>query len=182
MMDASRATSNLSPARRRAFCLALLALFFPTHARAESTPGGNLTRVQVTVQTEEERHNLKGTHTDRLTVHKTLQIRFSGKPRQPESRVVQWKIHGKNLATGKLEAIGHGEFPLKLTPDGIQTAASAKVTSIHTPDHILSHGKDRAGGKIAASGIKYAGYAIQVMDGTTVVGTASDPPGIENRR
>lgn len=145
-------------------------------------PGSDRVRIQVTVQTENERKNLKGTHTDRITEHKTLAIRMTGKILNPENRVVRWTIYGKDLQSNKIATLGTEEFPLVLGQDGSQAVASKRVSTTFTPDHILSHGKNREGGKVAAEGVKYLGYAVQVRDGEKIVGEASDPLGVDKRK
>jgi hypothetical protein len=148
---------------------------------AQSTPGSDRVRIQVTVQSEEERKNLKGTHTDQISGHRILSIRLEGKTRHPETRAVRWQVYGKDLATNKLVSAGSGEFQLALDGSGSQSVKSERVTTVHTPDHILSHGKNRQAGKVAAAGVKYAGFSVEVRDGEKIVGLASDPPGIEKR-
>ena len=150
-------------------------------ARAQGVPGSDRARVQVTVETQEERKNLKGTHTDQITSHRVLVIRLTGAAKSPESRVARWRVFAKDLATNKVQRVGGGEFPLRLDAQGVQTLRSDRVTMTHTPDHILSHGKNREAGKVAASGLKYMGYCVEVLDGGKSLGMASDPPGIEKR-
>lgn len=150
--------------------------------RAQALPGSDRVRVQVHVETETERKNLKGTHTDRITEHKTLAIRLTGKSLNPDSRVVRWTIYGKDLQTNKLTTLGTEEVALALGADGGQAISSKRLSTTFTPDHILSHGKNREGGKVAAEGVKYFGYAVQVRHGEKVVGEASDPPGVDKRK
>jgi hypothetical protein len=149
---------------------------------AQAVPGSDRIRVQVTVQTETERKNLKGTHTDRITEHKTLSVRLTGKVQNPETRVIWWTVYGKDLQTNKITTLGTEEVPLALGQDGTQPIASKRVSTTFTPDHILSHGKNREGGKVAAEGVKYLGYAVQVRQGEKIVGEASDPPGVDKRK
>jgi hypothetical protein len=150
--------------------------------QAQPLPGSDRVRVQVKVQSETERKNLKGTHTDQITEHKTLVIRLTGKSKDPETRAVRWTVFGKDLVTNKMTTLGTEEITLALAADGSQTTTSKRISATHTPDHILSHGKKREGGKVAAEGVKYLGYAVQVRDGEKIVGEASDPPGVEKRR
>ena len=150
--------------------------------RAQAPPGGDRVRVQVTVQTETERKNLKGTHTDQLTEHKTLAIRLTGKVQNPETRVVRWTVYGKDLQSKKITALGTEDAPLAIGPEGTQSMTSKRISTTFTPDHILSHGKNREGGKIGAEGVKYLGYGVQVLSGEKTVGEASDPPGVDKRK
>ena len=145
-------------------------------------PGSDRVRVQVTVQTETERKNLKGTHTDRITEHRTLAIRLTGKILNPETRMARWTIYGKDLQTNKITTLGTEEVPLALGQDGTQAVASKRISTTFTPDHILSHGKNREAGKVAAEGVKYLGYAVHVSHGEKIVGEASDPPGVDKRK
>jgi hypothetical protein len=166
---------------RLATVLAITVLFLPG-LRAQAPPGSDRVRVQVTVQTETERKNLKGTHTDRITEHKTLAIRLTGKVQNPETRVVRWTVYGKDLQTNKITTLGTEDVPLALGQAGTQAVASKRVSTTFTPDHILSHGKNREGGKVAAEGMKYLGYAVHVRHGEKIVGEASDPLGVDKRR
>jgi hypothetical protein len=166
---------------RLAAVLAITLSFLPGLC-AQALPGSDRIRVQVTVQTETDRKNLKGTHTDRITEHKTLTIRLTGKVQNPETRVVRWTVYGKDLQTNKITTLGTEEAPVVLGHDGTQAVASKRVSTTFTPDHILSHGKKREGGKVAAEGVKYLGYAVQVRDGEKIVGEASDPPGVDKRK
>jgi hypothetical protein len=138
-------------------------------------------RVQVTVQVKEERKDLKGTHTTQITVHRVLGIQLTGVANPRESRIARWRIFGKDLVTNKVIRAAAGEFPLALASGGAQLVNTEPVTMTHTPDHIRSHGKNREAGKVAATGVKYMGYCVEVLDGPTVLGRASDPPGIEKR-
>jgi hypothetical protein len=149
---------------------------------AQTVPGSDRIRVQVTVQTETERKNLKGTHADRITEHKTLAIRLTGKVQNPETRVIRWTVYGKDLQTNKITTLGTEDVLLALGQDGTQAIAGKRVSTTFTPDHILSHGKNREGGKVAAEGVKYLGYAVHVRHGEKIVGEASDPPGVDKRK
>jgi hypothetical protein len=160
----------------------VISLAYAPFLHAQALPGSDRVRVQVTVQTETERKNLKGTHTDQITEHKALTIRLTGKIQNPENRVVRWTVYGKDLQTNKITMLGTEEAPLILGHEGTQTMASKRVSTTFTPDHILSHGKNREGGKVAAEGVKYLGYAVRVLSGEKIVGEASDPPGVEKRR
>jgi hypothetical protein len=85
-----------------------------------------------------------------------------------------------------VKVLESAELPLALDKGGTQTVETKTFSSTYTPEH--SKGKGGKGGKggggkgggnkVEAEGTKFAGYAIEVKDGSQVVGEASDPVGI----
>lgn len=141
-------------------------------------------RVEVTTVTGSDHKDLGKTSTDRVTQHKTLNIALSGKPKNPETRVVRWTAYGRNMKSNNVTMLASGEIKLGLV-NNRQAAESKHVSTTYTPDHsVVSTRRSRSGRstprakKVEASGVKFAGYSVQVLDGGKVVGEASDPVGI----
>ena len=151
-------------------------------------------RVEVRAETDTDRKDLKGTTSDTITQNKSLVIRITGKAASPEKRVVKWTVFGVNVGTNRVTTLDSGQFPLSLDARGEQTMESKRVSTTYTPDHSVvsrnkSKGRNNRGSnrstvkttRVDAKGTKYLGYAVKVMDGTSVVGEISVPPGIAAR-
>jgi hypothetical protein len=165
--------------------LALLACVFPISARAQLVSGNDYVRVEVRVQTGQEREGGKGKRVDTVTQKKTLNITLSGKARNPETRKGTWQAYGRDVKDNKLVALESGTFDVDFSK-GAQKVDSAQITTTYTPEHSQSSG-GRGGGnyrnnntkKVAAEGKKFAGYGVIVKDGEKVVGKFFDPAGLE---
>ena len=169
-----------------AFCLLLASI---GSAQAQMVASNDLVRVEVRASTDTDHKDLKNTTVDTVTQNKTLTIQLSGKARPSETRVVKWKAFGRNLKSNDLMPLESGEVKVALDPSGRQTITTKNISTTYTPEHaVVTKGKGGKGGNngqkaaraknVEAEGKKYAGYSVQVMDGKTVVGEASDPVGI----
>ncbi len=156
---------------------------FSLASHAQMLPMNERVRVEVRVATESELKDIAKTTADRVTQKRTLNITLSGKPKSPETRVIKWTAYGRDLRNDQTRPIGSGEIKLALV-NGTQTVESEPTTTTHTPDHAVT--PKAGGGKrpnararhVEATGTKFIGYSVQVMDGTKVVGELSDPVGI----
>lgn len=165
--------------------IALIALALPFTASAEMVPSNDRVRVEVQIATQSDRKDLAKTSADQVTQYKTLSIVLSGKPKSPESRVIKWTAYGRNMKSNSVQPLDSGEIKLELV-NGRQTAESKRVTTTYTPDHFeTSTSRSRSTGrstprakKVEAAGTKFAGYSVQVMDGSSVVGEAIEPASI----
>ena len=147
-------------------------------------------RVEVRMTSESDRKDLKNTTANTVTQHKALTILLSGKPKTPETRVIKWTAYGRDVKDRDVRPIESGEIKLDLTAHGQQTAESKRISTTFTPEHSESSKSGSGSGsgsssrgssrskKVEASGVKFAGYSVQVLDGATVVGEAADPQGI----
>ena len=158
-------------------------------AEAQMVASNDRVRVEVRASSDTDHKDLKNTTADTVTQNKTLTIQLSGKARPSETRVVKWKAYGRNLKSKDLMELASGEEKLALDPSGMQTITTKNISTTYTPEHaVVTRGKGGKGGNrnqkapraknVEAEGKKYAGYSVQVMDGKTVVGEASDPVGI----
>ena len=171
------------------FLTAALTLATP-FARAAVVTGNDLVRIEVRVQSDQDRKDLAKTTTDTVTQHKTLLITLSGKAKSPETRTGKWMAYGRSLKGNDITVIQSGEFKVSLA-DGVQHIESMKVRTTYTPEHaVLSTKRVRNSGgtgtttrttakKVAAEGTKFIGYVVIMKDGSRVVGAYSDPAGLQ---
>jgi hypothetical protein len=167
----------------------LLVLAFRVDAETPMVPMNERVRVEVKTDTQSDRKDLAKTSVDEVTQFKTLKIELSGKPKQPETRIVKWTAYGRDMKTNDVRKIDSGEFKLQFGPDGRQTTESKRISTTYTPEHSEGGkgGKGGGGGqggkgsrskKVEGSGAKFVGYRVEVVDGASVVGEYSDPIGI----
>lgn len=159
-------------------------------ARGEIIPASELVRIEVRVQSDQDRKDLAKTTTDTVTQHKTLLITLSGKAKSPETRTGKWTAYGRSLKGNDITALQSGEFKVSLA-NGAQHIESMKVRTTYTPEHaVVSTKRVRSGGgtggttrttakKVEATGTKFIGYVVVVTDGGRVVGEYSDPAGLK---
>ncbi len=158
-----------------AFAAALTLIVPAIHAQSMN----ELVRIEVRVESTQDRKDIKGTHADTVTQHKTLQIEISGKPKIPETRTGQWTIYGRNLVGKSITTIDSGDFKIDLASDP-QKIGPKQVSTTSTPEHFVVSGKGARSKakKVEAEGTKYIGYSVIVKDGDKIVGGISDPMGI----
>jgi hypothetical protein len=167
--------------------LSLLAPLLTLEAAAQSVATSDVVRVEVRVQSDQDRKDLAKTTADQITQHKTLVIGLSGKAKTPETRTGKWTAYGRALKSHDVKVLDSGEFKIDFA-NGPQTVESRRISTTYTPEHATvsnehKQGRQRQGErssvkKVAAQGAKYVGYSVQVLDGGKVVGEASDPRGI----
>lgn len=153
--------------------------------RAQGVSGTDYVRIEVRVESDQDRKDLAKTTTDTVTQHKTLNIALSGKARSPETRTGKWTAYGRSLKGNDITALESGEFKVDLA-SGQQKIESKKISTTYTPEHaVVSTSRGRSGGtsrtkakKVAAEGTKFIGYVVIVKDGGRVVGEYSDPAGL----
>src|SRR4051812_25072167 len=87
-------------------CLACLTI----PARAQSA--ADAVRVEVRVVQSNERKDVKGSSADEKTQHVKLEINVSGKPKEPETRVIKWAIFGKEVKGNTIAPLQSGEEKL----------------------------------------------------------------------
>ena len=167
----------------------LAALSLPSHSQM-AAPAERV-RVEVRVESSMDRKELKNTTTDTVTQHKMLEIQLSGKSKTPENRTVHWAIYGRDLKDKDVRVLERGQFALDLGDHGLQKMQSKKASATSTAPHSAvkrrggkgsgtnKNNNLRAGKKVAGSGTKYVGYAVQVREGRQILGEAYDPPGMK---
>jgi hypothetical protein len=157
---------------------------FSSGADAQVVTGNDYVRIEVRVQTGQERKEGKGNAPDTVTQKKTLNITLSGKARTPETRKGTWQAYGRDVKDNSLVPIDTGTFDLDFSK-GPQKIESAQISTTYTPEHSAGSGKGGSGGnkggskKVPADGKKFAGYGVTVKDGEKVVGEFFDPAGLK---
>jgi hypothetical protein len=161
---------------------------FSSPASAQVVTGNENVRIEVRVQTGQDRESAKGRNVDTVTQKKKLNITLSGKARTPETRKGTWQAYGRDVKDNSLVPLESGTFDLDFSK-GPQKVESAQVTTTYTPEHSTGSGKGGSGGnqgrnkggskKVPADGKKFAGYGVTVKDGEKVVGEFYDPAGLK---
>ena len=148
-------------------------------AGAQST--NDRVRIEVRVQSDSDRKDLKGTTADTVTQNKILNITISGKAKSPETRTGKWTAYGRTMKGKDITVLDSGEFKIDLA-SGPQRIESKRITTTSTPEHSVVSGSGRSSRsrvkKVEGEGTKYIGYSVVVKDGATVVGETADPTGI----
>ncbi len=165
--------------------LALVAAFsaacaIPGHAQVVT--GNDYVRIEVRVQTGQERKEGKGNAPDTVTQQKTLNILLSGKARPAETRKGTWQAYGRDVKDNTIVPLESGTFDIDFSK-GAQKVESALISTTYTPEHAgKSSGKGGSKGgskKVPAEGKKFAGYGVTVKDGEKIVGEFFDPTGLK---
>ena len=159
-------------------------------ASAQIVSGNDAVRIEVRVQSDQDRKDIAKSTADTVTQHKTLNITLSGKAKSPEARTGKWTAYGRSLKGNDITALESGDFKVDLA-GGSQKIESKKVSTTYTPEHAtVSTSRSRSGGtgggtsrttakKVAAEGTKFIGFGVVVKDGDRVVGEYFDPAGLK---
>jgi hypothetical protein len=111
---------------------------------------------------------------------RSLTVRLSNNSAESfDSLVVKYWFLGHDMKDHNIKVLKQGERKSALVPRGRDTVDSEEVTSAYTEAHSeVTKGKGGKGGKggskgggvkkVAASGQKITGYAVQVVNGTKV--------------
>jgi hypothetical protein len=171
--------------RASVIALATLALL-PIAVRAQSA--SDAVRVEVKVIQSSDRKDIPGSRADEKTQHVKLEVNLTGKPKDPETRVIKWAIFGKEMKGNSITTLESGEEKLALSDRGAQKFESKEASTTSTPEHAAAAGKGgkgapgpapKGGGKggrpaplkkVEGSGAKYTGWGVQVRDGEKIVG------------
>ena len=110
-----------------------------------------------------------------IAQHRSLAIKLTNMSGEPMSGiVVKYFFIGHDLKDQKMKVLQHGERKASLSPGKTETVESEEVVNTYTEAHTemakgkskgKSKGKPKAQ-KVAASGQKVTGYAVQVFNGT----------------
>ena len=161
-------------------------VLFLTPAQGEIIPASELVRIDVRVQSDQDRKDIAKTTTDTVTQHKTLNITLSGKAKSPETRTGKWTVYARDLKGKDITALESSDFKVDFS-GGAQTVESKKVSTTYTPEHsTVSSSRSRSGGssrsstkKTPGTGAKYIGFGVVVTDGGKTVGEYFDPAGLK---
>ncbi len=107
------------------------------------------------------------------TQHRSLTIKLSNNSAEPiDGLVVKYFFLGHDVKDHNVKVLKQGERKSSLSPRGSDTVESEEVTSVYTDAHSEAKkgkGKSKGGSKkVAASGQKIIGYAVQVFNGSKV--------------
>ena len=107
------------------------------------------------------------------TQHRSLTIKLSNNSAEPFDRlVVKYFFLGHDVKDHNVKVLKQGERKSALSPRGSDTVESEEVTSVFTEAHTeVKKGKGKSKGsskKVAATGEKITGYAVQVLNGSKV--------------
>lgn len=137
--------------------------------------------LQVQVQSQQDRKEIKGSSADTVTQKKILQITVSGAVRESEARTGTWTVYGRDLKSREIVVLKSEEFKVALAANGQQKLETNAVETTSTPDHYVSSGGRRAKAKkVEATGTKYFGYSVILKDGSAIVASTFDPPSLKN--
>ncbi|MEO7317810.1 MAG: hypothetical protein ABIZ56_02350 [Chthoniobacteraceae bacterium] len=149
-------------------------------------------RLEVKVNGGDSHDRIKGSTAVQHDQTKELEITVSSVSKTPPSGLrLKWFIYGRDLKSNSVSVLRSGEAKVALGGNGSQVISSAKVETKSTPEHsVVSRGRGRGnrgtgGGsrvsvkKVEATGDKYIGYGVQVLDGGKVVAEAFDPAGVK---
>ena len=153
---------------------------------ARSETSNDTVRIDVRVQSEQDRKDIAKTTADTVIQRKTLNITLSGKAKSPETRTGKWTVYARDLKGKDTTALESGEFKIDFSA-GAQKIESKKVSTTYTPEHsTVSTSRIRSGGssrssakKTPAAGAKYIGFGVVVTDGGKTVGEYFDPAGLK---
>jgi hypothetical protein len=180
-------TPRLSPWLR---VLAAATALIGAGASAQIVSGNDAVRIEVRVQSGQDRKDIAKSTADTVTQHKTLNIALSGKAKSPENRTGKWTAYGRSIKGNDITALESGEFKVDLA-SGAQRIESKKVSTTYTPEHsVVSTSRSRGSGgnrgtsrttakKVAAEGTKFIGFGVVVKDGDRIVGEYFDPAGLK---
>lgn len=148
-------------------------------------------RLEVKVNGDDSHDRIKGSTAVQHDQSKELEITVSSVSKTPPSGLrLKWFMYGRELKSNSVSVLRSGEAKVALGVNGSQVISSAKVETKSTPEHsVVSRGRGRGGSgrssgrvsvkKVEASGDKYIGYGVQVLDGGKVVAEAFDPAGVK---
>ncbi len=169
-----------------ATAVALLAFAGLSAPFAKAQSANDRVRIEVRVQTDSDRKDIKGSSADTVTQRKSLFIAISGKPKSPETRTGKWTVYGRDMKGGRdIAVLESGEFKIELPASGQQKVESKVVSATYTPEHSVvsrsgSGSRSRSTAKkTPGEGNKYAGYGVVIKDGDQIVGEMFDPMGIK---
>ena len=112
-----------------------------------------------------------------IAQHRSLTIKLTNISSEPMSSVVvKYFFIGHDMKDHKMKVLQHGERKASLGPRKTETVESEDAVNTYTEAHSeVSKSKGKSGGKskgkpkaskVAASGQKVVGYAVQVFNGT----------------
>lgn len=170
---------------KSALCLVLLCLagLRPSAASAHAVVGDLMLMVKERSDSEKA---AKYTYRQNIV----LEITISGKPRNPEARIVKWTAYGKDRKTGVVTVLKSGDARVDLASGMTQKVLTEEVSTTSSQDHSVASTANGGRGrgrrvrytKVEGSGVRYVGYGVQVFDGEKIVAEKFDPRALESPR
>lgn len=156
-----------------------------TPANAQSL--GSPVRIDVNPTGGASYDRSQGSMASKATESKKLEIILSSSAREvPAGLKVRWTIYGRTMDGNRLTSLGTGESAVAVAPGQKQTVLSETITATSTPAHSVSSGSGRGRGRVKskqmpAEGSRYAGYGVQILQGSTVVGENYSSQGLKEQ-
>ena len=118
-----------------------------------------------------------------------LEITISGKPHNPETRIVKWTVYGKDRKTDAVSILKSGDARVDFALGSTQKIITEEVSTTSSADHTVSSSSRGGRGnsrrlrytKVEGSGTRYIGYGVQVFEGDKVVAEKFDPRTLESK-
>jgi hypothetical protein len=119
---------------------------------------------------------------DRFTATQShsLKLTVSNTSGDPANLKAKYTFFGRDLKDHKIVAINDGEATATVSPATTATMEIPPATSTYTEEHLEIGPKGKAGRKIAASGAKFVGYAVQIFEGEKLVAESYDPMSLKD--
>jgi len=111
-----------------------MALYAASLASAQTIPLNDRVRIEVRVQSRQDRKDIAQSTADTVTQHETLNIALSGKAKSPETRMGTWTVYGRSFKGNDIVVIESGEFKVDFS-GGVQKIESKQVSTTYTPMH-----------------------------------------------
>lgn len=170
-------------------CAAALSALLMAHSAQAAGVSLSPVRLEVKAQGGDEFHRIAGSTAETHDQKEELVITISSVSRTPPAGLrVKWFMFGRDLKSNHVSVLRSGEAHVALGT-GSQVITTPKVEEKSTPKHaVISHNSQRGRDgrvapatvrNVAATGVKYIGYGVQVLDGKSVVAETYDPVGIK---
>jgi hypothetical protein len=125
----------------------------------------------VTVRVEQD--NKTDLNKFKRTQHRVLKITLTNSGDASMNLRVRYAVFGRDSKTHAIVDVHHSDLTTTLQPKSDQTLTTAEAVAVLTEDHIENKKK------VDGSGARLLGYGVQVLEGTTVVAEAYDPPAMK---
>lgn len=164
----------------------LAAVFALTGGPANASFHDSLVRLDVRVHGGDSHARTQGSSAVKHDQKEELEIIVSSVSKNlPAGLQLKWFMFGRDLKSNRVGVLRSGDAKVELGGRGPQVIRSAKIEAKSTPEHsVVSRGRGRGGSrgsvkKVEATGDKYIGYGVQVLNGGRVVAESFDPPSLK---
>lgn len=163
----------------------LTAGFSPRSAPAQGATSP--VRIEVKVTGGPRFDRIRGSNAMTTRDTKRLEILLSSVSQAPPAGVTaRWSIYGRSVTGNTLRVLGSGTSPVTVRAGQTQTLLSDPITATSTPAHGVVTGRGRRGRlpptkAVAAEGVRYAGYGVQVLQAGAVVAEVFSAPSLKEQ-